>query len=697
MSIFHKYGQRESNYVWVGDQGFIGLDARTAPDKLPEGVVSEAENVRMRTKEIETRPGYPFVGWFYPDWYPFDQEYGQDGEFKGTWTNNGADSDVTITAGTSQGTPYTDGYQYLRFSSGTASASGLILEATAEYAGSGNTVEVEPVAVAAGQNVTNEPFVWAKMDTSSSGYHLTRSVISNAGQTPKNTGTFKDPDGAEYAVVVTESSTWFGRKDNRPFEVTIPGGVNDDAYLMQAFDDLILFRGYNQIPLIYTTVTNAWNEIDSTDQGDYTLPIPNAKRGLYFQNRTWVHQKDTLYIGDIGNATRYYWLENEFRINTGESDEIVTLFPFGKYAILVFKENSIYLLDNLYGDIIQNMRVRQISSRIGCGAAETVANVADDVWFCDKNGDVWSIKQVDEERAQLSGEPVSWPIKPMWDKRNLSNVSTWAAAYYDGYYYLFQSEPREDVIEDILYSDYDKLNVVSVYDTINQSWVSMDWSYEWDMIGRPMILNALEDQRLMMVDETSGNLRIIGYGLVDGSVGGNDEQDNVSPISRVMSRGFFAEKGSAQQFSRVRASIAKLDGDYRVDVFTDGEEEYTANSGGVAQEILSRITDDNNRHTYINASEVTGYDEWDPTNVNNDFDDPYRYDYSVYPSSSTLGIKLSSSGIPTTRHQIIKNEVRIKKTGNYAQVRVRGDNGNIRIKDMSVAVRKNMNLQGERV
>ena len=57
----------------VGDGVFTGLDSHLSPDKLSDGMVSVAENVRMRTGEAVTRPGNPIINWFYPEGYPFDE------------------------------------------------------------------------------------------------------------------------------------------------------------------------------------------------------------------------------------------------------------------------------------------------------------------------------------------------------------------------------------------------------------------------------------------------------------------------------------------------------------------------------------------------------------------------------------------------------------------------------------------------
>jgi len=685
MSLFSSYGQTESNFARVGDNGFVGIDARTAPDKLPEGVLSRAENVRMRTKEIVTRPGNPFINGFYPDNWPYDLEY-SNGALTGTWNNDGLDADVTVDSGATSGTPYDDGYEYLRFDSG------LVLKVTGEE--SGGVIPVETQFVASGQSVAAETFVWCKLETShetwSDLFDMARSVITNAGQTPITTGRFSDPNSHEYFVVITATSAWFAREHNRPFEVTIPGGVDDTAYLEQAFDRLFLFRGTGQTVLDYTASRGTWAELTSDLDGTYTLPLPNAKRGVFFQNRMWVWVDDSLYFSDIGNPDRYYLLDNEVRINTGQhSDGIVAVFPFGKYALLIFTNDSIYALDNLYGNVATNMRLRQISTRVGCGSPDTIVNVGNRVWFCDQSGDVWDISQVDEERMEISGEPVSWPIRPAMEELGLTNNNDWAAAYYDGYYYLFfqgDNIYRDDA--EFFGITLSGLNYVAVYDTINEAWVSIDKDAMMDMVGLPVVMDWYGDQRLLTLSKFSGNLRMTGYGFTDGTRGRSSGSSvDGQPYVTLWTRGYTADKGTTQQFRRLHCNIARRDADTSFDAYTDGRNE-AIDVGSIKNSSTDRVE-------YMTWDTA----DWDPSNTNNDFNNPYRKDYTVVPSDSATGVNLQSAygDFNLGKYQTYNYEQTFNATGNYCQLRIVNKEGEIKIKDIALSSRANSNLQGSKV
>jgi len=692
MSLFSSYGQLDDNYTRVGDGGFVGMDARTSPDKLSEGVVSYAENMRFRTKEAVTRPANPAISWFYPDNWPYDGEYTNGGgALTGTWTNNGLDAGVTVDSGATSGTPYTQGFEYLRFTSG------LILRVTGNE--SGGVIPVEPQFILNGQSVTGETFVWCRLATGNilDSVRGPRSVISNASQNIMATGRYSNPNGNEYAVAITETSAWFGREHNRPFEVTIPGGVDTEAHLVQAFDRLFLFRGTGQSVLDYTEARGTWAELTPNTNGTYVLPLPNCKRGTFFQNRMWVFVDDSLYFSDIGNPDRYYLLDNEVRINAGTDDVIEALFPFGKYGMLVFLTNSIFLIDNIYGDVATNIRTRQISSRVGCGAPNTIVNVGNQLWFCDQVGDVWSLNQVDEERMELSGEPVSWPIKPLLEEGGAKDPSSWAAAYYDGYYYLFMKfEPGVEtraafLNETELLSGYTNLNRIGVYDTINQAWASLDFHPTMDYTGTPILTDWLGEQRLMMFAKNAGNLHVIGYGDIE-------DNDYQSVRSSLITRGLTAGAAVEQLARKLNVSLERFNADYKMYVLTDGELDdlwtYTDTTASL-NTVLSSNTNSSNRYTYL----VWGKTDYDPASITLYHGDPYRYDYAVFPNDSATGVDFdrTEEGIQLGKFQIVNESQLINRTGNYFQVRIDVNDGRVKIKNVSLDIKRQQDLAGGRV
>lgn len=82
---FRSYGQRDSAPAPTGDRGWIGVNMRIDPALLPEGIAAEAINMRFRNGVAETRRGTAKLPWMNkvvaPDVFPWGTVYGT-GEFR---------------------------------------------------------------------------------------------------------------------------------------------------------------------------------------------------------------------------------------------------------------------------------------------------------------------------------------------------------------------------------------------------------------------------------------------------------------------------------------------------------------------------------------------------------------------------------------------------------------------------------------
>jgi hypothetical protein len=162
-------------------------------------------------------------------------------------------------------------------------------------------------------------------------------------------GEFKDPNTlATYLVVSAGSSiTYITRQCSSASALSVPSGYTaaDSTTFTQAFDTLVMFRGATLPPLSMPTIDTGFQEIAQTIEGTYTNPIPNADRGLFFQNRLFIpSNNDEIVISDFGDYTRYLPVVNQLRINQGSSDSIVNIAKFNDTTMIVFKDHSIYAL-----------------------------------------------------------------------------------------------------------------------------------------------------------------------------------------------------------------------------------------------------------------------------------------------------------------------------------------------------------------
>ena len=280
---------------------------------------------------------------------------------------------------------------------------------------------------------------------------------------------FSNPNGREYSVLLAKHEGWLVNEDYEPVRIYYPNNetITAPCDVVQAHGSLYVFRGEGldpwywngQSPYDFKKVTQEFNGVTVGD--DYGQPMPKAAQALYFNNRFFVPTgQDTLSISDIG-AHNSFSVTNEFRVNHGEADSIVALHPFGRNTILIFKNDSIYALTNVFGDLSQ-MALELLTKEIGAVSKASIVNVGSDVLFYSTRG-IFSIGQIDNNRNVVTGEPMSRPIQPLIDRVNWNRLSSIAASTFDNKIYWAVSLDNSTVNDAVL-----------VYDQLTKKWAGMD-------------------------------------------------------------------------------------------------------------------------------------------------------------------------------------------------------------------------------
>ena len=307
----------------------------------------------------------------------------------------------------------------------------------------------------------------------------------NLGE-PVGVGLWRDPDGSEWQLVAAKSGAfdlgggnsqiliWAIKPGNLIRQVPTPGGsissAEGEVWFESSFNVVTLHRGPTADSLVMTNIDVGFKAIVLSEGGTGTVAIPRSNNATYFQNRLIVPHRpagalktDVVAVSDILDYTRYLEQINDFRINQGDSDEIVRAYPFGEFAIIFFKTTSIYAVSNLQGDWSANARLELITKEFGLVGPRSIAQVGADVIFLTPRG-VTSIRQTEFNKMQGVDTPLSEPIQPLIDRINwLVAKTTASAAYYRDRYYL--SVPIDGAAQN---------NAVLVYDFLNKAWAGLD-------------------------------------------------------------------------------------------------------------------------------------------------------------------------------------------------------------------------------
>lgn len=408
MSRYRTYRERDATPEILGDRGFVGVNMRLDPSLLQPGYMAEAINCRFNRGIVETRLGAVFPVWA--------------NKASSLLSEPGGMTRVGATAFF-----FTAGNAFNFYSGQTVSISGFNAP---EY----NGIHVISVTgpnninfAVSGAPATPDPNIGTMIGQGTIPWGIIYGV-----------GVFSDPNTfKEYLIVATAAGVYYTSPNNVPYQIPLPSGVSisGPVTFTQAFDRLIMHRGETLTALELKTISSSWTEIVQTPSGTGTEVIPQSVRSLFFQNRLFIpFGNDEVAVSDFNDYTRYVPILQEFRINQGSSDRLVTIEKFNDTSVIAFKEHSIYAVNNVYGSL-NAVQLDEITNRFGLVAARSVAHVGSDLWFLSELG-VMSIRQTEQNKLQGVAMPISEPIQPLIDRINWRYAADAVAAYWDNKYYL---------------------------------------------------------------------------------------------------------------------------------------------------------------------------------------------------------------------------------------------------------------------
>jgi len=495
-------------------------------------------------------------------------------------------------------------------------------------------------------------------------------------------GSFNDPNGNETILVATNSGL-YGSSNGGFFSIPIPTGeaFTEDVEFVQAFHEVLVFRGFNKRPLILRDMVEGLVYVDQREtdtsleenESDGTSAIPNAKTGIFYQNRMLipVESGDEVIVSDFLNPTRYQNILSEFRINTGTSDSLVGLKVADETTgtILAFKEKSVYRLSNVYG-ALESVVLDTVTLDYGAINPKVITSVGKDIWFLSDRRGLSSLGLADNGKLTGADIPVSEAVQPIINQTNWNAAKDVAcAAYNNNKYYL--ALPTEGSSE---------VNKILIYSFINQSWQGYDTSDVITGMEGFVELFYNGSNRLFIVDKNGF------FHLYDDETYGSDVDDIPSSTTgvvtktaittEVLSRGYSAgtpagylggPRGGAGSFKKWRSATLRsktLNPTFTVDAEFEG-----------INESVNLVSN----KTYDRTKFDRPYDAADYTVTSaNRFFDSYRQDYTVQANDfSTAFTDAPTSGAVFDPDLMADHENRyaFRGDGMYMQLRIKNTTG----------------------
>ena len=443
-----------------GDAGFLGIDTRTNPISLKEGVLQDGRNIRIEQQLLQVRKGIArildaaqasIVGMVYGA-----------GVYR---TSNGNEKIVLVVS---------NGL-YL-FDTETQSLSSKYLFPA------GRTITSGPVQVLQAVNkiyilrgeatryITGNGSTGQRATGNGSGSIITVTTLNPHGlivgdEFAIETGHIErsGPTVANNFVVASvPTSTSF------TYNLTVPHTGGSSGYVIQVGKPVLVFDG---------TIVNITNQrvVDGTILGG-TNPtacsFPFTSTAIYHGNRIFCkYSKDEIAVSDFLPTANGDWefdlTIQAMTINLGDEQAITGFYPWVKDNVLVFKDNSIYVAK--FADdtsspniVLSSSYVENLTMELGCVAKNSIANVSGTIFFLSKKG-VYALEPQLDANLLANTQPMSIDIQKYIDRINQKYVNLSIGKVYNGRYYLAVPLDSNTSNSHIL-----------VYNLTNKMWESVD-------------------------------------------------------------------------------------------------------------------------------------------------------------------------------------------------------------------------------
>jgi hypothetical protein len=478
--------------------------------------------------------------------------------------------------------------------------------------------------------------------------------------TPANsvwaTGLFSDPSTPSDIWIMVLGSETVGFYANGKTSRTISLGgetVIRQSTIVQANNQVYIFRGEDSTPLYWN---GEW-DTSFVPVPNTTLPasfnsIPNSNQATYYQNRLWVvNGKDNIAASDILAFTDYDPLANEISTNTGNSDYVVETFPFGQNSLVVFKNKSIILLQNVEGSL-SDVTATEITRQVGLVGINAVTTVGPDLAYVSYGNVNMLTLTSTNNSTQHKTLPLSSRVRKIMSRVNWPYGYKISMGYWSNKLYIALPLDNSTVC-----------NAVVVYNFTTDQWYG-EWNFapemsmaiqSWqviDYLGLQRLHAITEDGRIFVTDE--------GQNDISGSI--------VAEIStELVTRAY--DTSNLNHFQRrLYLDLATNRARFSASSYSEG-----ANEESVV------LTD----QTYSRAESWKFNDTpYDLTNANNDYNRPYRKDYATGP----IGVQ-SGTGFEPEMVQEFRLPLITRRQGRLSWMKVTNTQGFISVMSLGFETR----------
>lgn len=512
----------------------------------------------------------------------------------------------------------------------------------------------------------------------------TRSAIQGVG-------VFSDPNGSEWIVTADVGGLWFHADGRTPREVPLPAGITlGECEIVQAFQNLVICRGPDEPVLEWQGDWHRAPRVVAASpvpptQTDYLEPLPPCEFGMVMSDRfIFPISRDTFGWSDLLDYTRYDPALSVARVNSGEDDAIVAFARYQGNRLIVFKDQSIYYVNNFYGDLL-SISVDRLPARIGCVARRSVCEVGGDLMWLGDRG-VYRLSQTEQDALRSQPVPVSLPIEGYMDRIHWTYAHQAAACVVGPYYLLavpmdgstsnnavlvyditlgawqgvdFYGTPGPDTL--VRYPRPELPGVETASPAGGDETIATEWALPAAVFAEALVVTDYAGERTAFISD-GVRLVALGHGWMDRI--GDFEYEICTKIE---TRGYLMGELGEKPALAVEAFYATRGANLNVSVLTDG----------VNEELVLLAGRERDRTRY----RIHGKAAYSLDNASADFEAPHREDYAWMGGDGPM---LPSPGIPMELWQEFKTPLPVRRLGRWFSVRIETTAGLVRLLGIQV-------------
>jgi hypothetical protein len=201
---------------------------------------------------------------------------------------------------------------------------------------------------------------------------------------------------------------------------------------IQALDKMFILNGTDNVHSLDSALA-------VTDEGNTNVDPPKTTVGewatnnrLFLSGSLTVGERDYVWYSDSLAPQTFDRATNLFKVRSGSGGKVTQLKMFKDFELIVYKNDSIFVLDINGTDPLTHWALKPLSVAIGCPAGRTVADIGNDHIFLANDG-VRLLSRTSFDKLRVG--VISEPIQDIIDDINQDAIQN-SVGYFDNGLYI---------------------------------------------------------------------------------------------------------------------------------------------------------------------------------------------------------------------------------------------------------------------